>query len=693
MDPALHMEVLPRLGREQAPDTDDTTTIADTALEKDLDDIPDGPTFPLNSKRLNATRIRRIAESLDVLIGAAADEVRQMLGEKLRGMGHDPTNVQVVIEGDDNLYVVDNTGIILHIKSHDEGHVGRHEEGHMGGHVTEERSDESLRSALREARAERETLTNKCSETRQQLEEANSLIAQLREEAASLARANSDTQRSLKKERLKSKRFWKQKCNLMLAHEEVLEEKETTIAALQRQLEPVTGRELTGEVPYIIPSTLPLEDTTRPVLVPRLQSLPESETSALMSPQHRITETAATGNGGQVRRGKAPPVDPFTGENDELMWEDWLPTLGRAATWNGWSKEEKLLQLAGYLKGKALQEWNLMSEHDRRSFSTAATKLKEKLDQGVKKIAAQDFRHATQKQKESVLDFIHRLEKMFRRAYGREALTTETRDALLYGQLQEGLKLEIMQAPAVSGSQSYAELCVAAKNEQYRQEELQKRHLYNNVDAGRRMERINHPPQSGTGAQGARNIPSAAQEATKRCFICNKVGHLKKDCRQGRKAEERSRMAWTNQVRLRQSQAPQVGSNQEDPLTFLQSSSDEEVVRQVQVSDTGSISQCVKLFIQGVPVYGIIDSGADITIIGGKLFKRVALAAQLKKKDDKVAQIIEFLEKGTLPYEEDRAWAIVLQQSLFAIVDQALYYIDPKKQNIRRIVVPTHLQK
>ena len=48
----------------------------------------------------------------------------------------------------------------------------------------------------------------------------------------------------------------------MLAHKEVLEEKETTIAALQRQLEPVTGRELTGEVPHIIPSTLPLEDTT-----------------------------------------------------------------------------------------------------------------------------------------------------------------------------------------------------------------------------------------------------------------------------------------------------------------------------------------------------------------------------------------------------------------------------------------------
>ena len=85
-----------------------------------------------------------------------------------------------------------------------------------------------------------------------------------------------------------------------------------------------------------------------------------------------------------------------------------------------------------------------MSENDSRSFNTAATKLKEKLDQGVKKIAGQDFHHATQRQKESVSNFIHSLEKMFRRAYGREVLTTETQDALLYGQLQEGLKLEIM---------------------------------------------------------------------------------------------------------------------------------------------------------------------------------------------------------------------------------------------------------
>lgn len=64
-----------------------------------------------------------------------------------------------------------------------------------------------------------------------------------------------------------------------------------------------------------------------------------------------------------------------------------------------------------------------------------------------------------------------------------------------------------------------------------------------------------------------------------------------------------------------------------------------------------------------------------------------------QRKDEKVAQIIEFLEKGKLPYEEDRARVIVLQQSLFAIIDQTLYYIDSKKESRRRIVVPAHLKR
>ena len=43
-------------------------------------------------------------------------------------------------------------------------------------------------------------------------------------------------------------------------------------------------------------------------------------------------------------------------------------------------------------------------------------------------------------------------------------MSSGTKDTLLYGQLQEGLQLELMRDPAVSRTTRYQELCVAATN-------------------------------------------------------------------------------------------------------------------------------------------------------------------------------------------------------------------------------------
>ena len=93
-------------------------------------------------------------------------------------------------------------------------------------------------------------------------------------------------------------------------------------------------------------------------------------------------------------------------------------------------------------------------------------------------MAAQDFRHTTQKDTETVPDFIRRLEWTFRVAYRCDNLSLETREALLYGQMQDGVRSELMQNPAVSGALSYQELCMAARNEEKRKVEMRKRQLY-----------------------------------------------------------------------------------------------------------------------------------------------------------------------------------------------------------------------
>ena len=57
-------------------------------------------------------------------------------------------------------------------------------------------------------------------------------------------------------------------------------------------------------------------------------------------------------------------------------------------------------------------------------------------------------------------------------------MSQETGNVLLHGQLQDGLRYEIMKAPAVSDVQSYNELCLVSQNEEKHLLELNKRLQY-----------------------------------------------------------------------------------------------------------------------------------------------------------------------------------------------------------------------
>ena len=378
--------------------------------------------MPLNSKRLKAGHLRRLAAALGVPTAASADELRQMIDGKLTEEGKEVRNVQVVLGGADptsEFALEDEEGRFLIV------------------HATEE-----------ENRSETPNLSGDGEE-----QDANILkreLDTLAEENQSLKAEVSGLKDKLHEEKARIRDLWRTNCQCMAEYDDEIAAKDNEIEELRHQLSSRL------EVHSVLPHT--------------------AETR--VRGDTRTGEEPLQPLGSRARRGKAPPVDPFTGENLEIRIDEWLPSLERARAWNDWTEEELLLQLAGHLRGRALQEWGLLNADSKRSYVQAVDALRLRLDPGSRTLAAQDFRHTSQTDEERVADFIRRLERTFNVAYGREGMSSETRDTLLHGQLQDGLKHELMRAPAVSGAQSYPELCLAARNEEKRLAELKKRQQY-----------------------------------------------------------------------------------------------------------------------------------------------------------------------------------------------------------------------
>ena len=181
------------------------------------------------------------------------------------------------------------------------------------------------------------------------------------------------------------KRYWAQKCEQLLAHETVVEEKDAEIARLQEEISSRT------------PTTTRLQEQ----ISSRTPTTTVATGDALSEAHVSLPESAAVFQ----CRGKAPPVDSFKGSDPELRFDDWLPTLERAANWNGWSEDEKLMQLAGHLRGRAACEYSLLSSEEKQSFTTATQALRVRLDSGSCALAAQEFRNALQHDKECVSDY------------------------------------------------------------------------------------------------------------------------------------------------------------------------------------------------------------------------------------------------------------------------------------------------
>ncbi len=316
---------------------------------------------------------------------------------------------------------------------------------------------------------------------------------------------------SLQAEKERVRQIWLLNCQQLVDYDEVIATKDCEIAELTAQLKPRTTTQFDAEredgdhrsspgysrAPICSRTTPSRMDPLAPTCTPS-ESLKEGVAGTRRTQETGLGKRQDPTHTTAVKRhGRAPPIDSFTGEDPEMRLDDWLPSLQRASQWNQWSESEQVIQLAGHLCGRALQEWNLLENDGANSFAKMVQALRNRLEPQTRALAAQDFRHTSQGDTELVSDFIQRLERTFMKAYGQDGMSLETRETLLHGQLQEGLQFNLMKAPAVSGAQTYPQLCMSAKNEERRQAEIRKRQEY-------------HRPNPSPALRPPRESPNAA---------------------------------------------------------------------------------------------------------------------------------------------------------------------------------------
>ena len=565
--------------------------------------------YPLNSRRLTAAHLRAIAEAIGLPSVGSADQIRQCIEGKLQTEREDPNVVVVIREvqtTEQILALADSEGEFVRTPPLRRG------QGAYQDEVTSRELQEA-HAQLQEAGEIIQSAKAKDAEQARQISELHDALRDQEQQITGKFEDEvADLKQKVLEEKAKLRQSWKTSCEHLTEQDAIIAAKDEEIAELKHRLSELTGggrerRDVTTHGPAVTPRTetphVTEEGATRavptavPLRPPGDHSIPGTphrtlsgagtrepatgdtfhgsirrETShwtdrpppgaiptfpTTTTPPHSLTHSDPSGHlhsGGHVhpdrtRRGKAPPIPFFSGEDPAVNVDDWLPSLERASTWNGWSMTEKVMQLPGYLKGRALQEWSLLSPTVQQDYTAAIEALRSRLDSTNRTMAAQEFRHSTQRQGESVADFIRRLEKAFQLAYGKDSLHSDTRDALLYSQLYDGLRYNLMRGPAVSGSQNYKELCVAARGEEHRLAALQQRHQLKpptetsgrskKPDAGQTNSRGSN--QDTTSSLSRKQAPSSVVSETQViCYNCGMPGHMAKNCRQ-RKQESKGR--------------------------------------------------------------------------------------------------------------------------------------------------------
>ena len=212
---------------------------------------------------------------------------------------------------------------------------------------------------------------------------------------------------------------------------------------------------------------------------------------------------------------------------------EWFQRLEICCRANGWDNDKMALKLTTLLEGEALTVWLELSPDEQKNYAVTKKKIIDAI-QPMSCISLDDFHKSVLRPEEPLSLYVHKLKQLLTQAM--PGISAETSEQLLLHQSLTGLPREVSKQLRATGATTTLKTAVEQAKiimtvEQHTPAAAAQSQPSNEFhQLQQQISELTAQVAALSTQQSRPRTTSFVAPRSKRCFLCNKIGHLQYNC-------------------------------------------------------------------------------------------------------------------------------------------------------------------